>query len=234
MKKFTLIILCLWLQSAFAEIEKAPSATFLPDKKVSEMGIKTYNEHLKTITLSDNESLIAKVNCVGKQLTSHATSIPDGTDWEFVVANDITPNVYSFAGGKVIVNAGLVAVLNDNNMLAAVLANPISAILLKQPNKRLSYIVASLSTKQNTEEQMSALKKYDPAFTLEADNAAYDLLKKSGIDPSAMLKATSLLQSLDIGNDVSFKDIRIKNIEKLLATKGASSIDSNAPQFVCP
>ena len=235
MKKVLFFAFCLWLQSAFADIEKAPSSTWIPDKTVSAMGIKSYKEHLETITLSDNETLISKLSCLGKQLTSNATNIPDGTEWEFVVANDISPNVYSFAGGKIVVNAGLIAVLNDNDMLASTLANQISSILLKQANKRLSFIfVATQFKKQSTEEAMYALKKYDHAFTLEADNTAYELLLKSKINPNAMLRATSLLQSLNIEGDPVLKDARIKNIERLLSKKGSNSIDASSPALNCP
>jgi predicted Zn-dependent protease len=235
MQKLLFFTLFLWLQSAFAVTQTAPSATLIPDKTVSAAGIKSYNEHLKSITLSDNSDLISKLNCVGKQLTNNSINIPDGTEWEFVVANDISPNVYSFAGGKIIVNLGLIEILKDNDMLAAALANPISAILLKQANKRLSFmLVATQFKNQTTEEAMSALKKYDQAFTLEADNTSYDLLLKSNIDPNAMLRATSLIQSLNIEGDPVFKEARIKNIERLLAKKGTSSIDSSSPALTCP
>lgn len=234
MKRFLLFTFCLWINSTYAEMEKTPSATLIPDKTVSAMGIKSYKEHLLTITLSDDQALISKVNCLGKQLTSNATNTPDGTDWEFVVANDISPNVYSFAGGKILVNAGLIAVLNDNEMLAATLANPISAILLKQANKRFSFLfVATQIKKQNTQEAMSELKKYDQAFTIEADNKAYDLLLKSKIDPNAMLKSILLLQSLDIEGDPAFKVTRLKNVERLLAKKVSSSTDSSSPALSC-
>jgi predicted Zn-dependent protease len=232
MNKLLITILFFYIQSAFSEPEKTP--TLISDKKVSDIGIQTYKENLKKITLSDDEILNTRVNCIGKLLTNHATNIPEGTDWEFVVPFDMRPDAYSFAGGKIVVNAGLLLVLDDNDMLAAALANPISGILLRQPNKRISRVfLATQFEKKTIKEALESEEKYNLANAMEADNEAYKLLIKSGFNPEAMLKAVLLLQSLQIKNDADFDNQRVKNIEKLLATKSTSSSPSSA-NLVCP
>ncbi len=235
MKKIIFLLLCFSLQNTFAESEKTPSATLIPDKKISAMGIEAYKEHIKTITLFEDEDLIANVNCISKHLISHTSTAPDGTEWEFSVANGITPEIIGFAGGKVVMNAGLIGILNDNEMLAAVLANQISPIVLKQANRRFSYIfMATQFEKQSPEEALANLKKHNLAFAIEADNATFDLLVKSGINPNAMYKAFSLLNGLKIGSDKNFDDARIKNIERLLKEKGINSSAPATSKLACP
>lgn len=232
MNKLLIITLLCCMQSAFSEPERTP--TLISDKKVSDIGIQTYKDNLKKITLSDDETLNTRVNCIGKQLTKSASNIPEGTDWEFVVAFDMKPNVDSFPGGKTIVNAGLMLVLENNDMLAAALANPISGILLRQPNKRISRVfLATQFDKKTIKEALESEEKYNLANTMEADNEAYKLLIKSGFNPEALLKTVQLLQSLQIKNDVDFDNQRVKNIEKLLETKPTSSNPSSA-NLACP
>lgn len=217
-----------WAQNVYADFN------IIPDKKISEMGIQAYNSHLKTITLSDNETLNAQLKCISAQLTKNVNNIPEGTDWEFVVAYDMRPNIVNFPGGKIVANNGLILILNDNDMLAAALANSISTLLLRQPNKRMSRIFVATQFQKKTMEEASKLEgKYTLSNTLEADKEAYKLLIKSGFNPEGLLKAVKLLQSLEIESDTDFNTQRVKSIEKLLETKPVST-NSNLANSTCP
>lgn len=151
------------------------------------------------------------VNRVGRWL-SLQTSRPD-LPWRFVVVDTDSLGAFAAPGGNVVITAGLMRLMRDENELAGVLAHEITHVvekhhlhaIMKQARLSLARDVVSEYTSTNplvTETLMNAgMNLYssglDQSDELAADKGGTVLAARSGYDALGLLLVLTTLDSID-------------------------------------
>jgi predicted Zn-dependent protease len=160
-----------------------------------------------------NEKLQQYVNLVGTALASNSkrSTIP----YQFAVLDSQVQNAFAVPGGVVFVSRALVAILDDEAELAAVLAHEIGHVSMKHALKStqraqllqgVGTITAAsvggdkgkkLASAVNDMQSVLFDKGLDKEMEFEADLAAMETTYRTGYDPSAMIRVLEKLQKLE-------------------------------------
>ncbi|MCC7120087.1 MAG: M48 family metalloprotease [Gammaproteobacteria bacterium] len=158
------------------------------------------------------------VNQVGRWLTLH-TERPD-LPWHFVVAATDHVGAFATPGGSVIVTAGLMRLMRDENELAGVLAHEISHVVQRHHvvaimNRARARLAADVAT-----ELASQIVAKNPLVTqallgagmslygsgldqgdeYAADRAGMVIAARAGYDPTGLVYLLTTLDSLGVGD----------------------------------
>lgn len=140
-----------------------------------------------------------------------AAGEPDGAI-HFNVLDDTAVNAFAMQGGYVFVARGLLAYLDTEDQLAAVLGHEVGHLVAKHPAKRKSLAFGSgvgafllgfltrSGTIQQTAQMYSAeaISGYGRDQELEADGLGARYVKAAGYDPAAMLEVIRILKDQDL------------------------------------
>ena len=163
-----------------------------------------------------NEPLQQYVNLVGTAVASNSkrATIP----YQFAVLDSPVQNAFAVPGGVIFISRALVAILDNEAELAAVLAHEIGHISAKHALKTIqraqllqgagAITAASIGGDKGKKYAatisglQSALfdKGLDEEMEFEADLAAMESSYRSGYDPSAMIKVLEKLQKLEVSS----------------------------------
>tara|TARA_R110002096_G_scaffold67702_8_gene163927 strand:- start:824 stop:1714 length:891 start_codon:yes stop_codon:yes gene_type:complete len=191
------------------------STTEMPEEQEIALGNDLTARLLGAMRPLDDAAVQAYVNRVGRWITLQ-TSRPD-LPWRFAVVDTDSLGAFATPGGNVVITAGLMRLMRDENELAGVLAHEISHVVDKHHVKaimaqaRLSLArdmaadMASEYVAKNplvTEALMNAgMNLYssglDQADELAADRAGTLLAASSGYDPLGLLFVLSTLDTID-------------------------------------
>jgi predicted Zn-dependent protease len=191
------------------------STTEMPVEQEIALGNDLTARLLGAMRPLDDANVQAYVNRVGRWLTLQ-TSRPD-LPWRFAVVDTDSLGAFAAPGGNVVITAGLMRLMRDENELAGVLAHEIAHVVDKHHVKaimaqaRLSLardLAADLASEyvaKNplvTEALMNAgMQLYssglDQADELAADSAGTLLAAGSGYDPLGLLFVLSTLDTID-------------------------------------
>lgn len=118
----------------------------------------------------------------------------------------IGPNALAFPGGPIVVTDQLVNLLNDDDMVLAVLAHELGHVEARHALQELMIVAGStilaatlFGAEEGISEETLAVFvnvyafQHSQAFELESDQYAIELLRKANIDPSAMHAALGKL-----------------------------------------
>jgi metalloendopeptidase OMA1, mitochondrial len=115
----------------------------LPSSVEAQQGTLAFNQLKSRSRISSNPAANAKVRRVGRKVAA-AVKRPD-IRWEFAVFIDPTPNAFAIPGGKVIINSGLLALVDSDAELAAIVAHEIGHVIARHRSEQQSQsIVAAL------------------------------------------------------------------------------------------
>ena len=165
-------------------------------------------------------SLQSYVSGVGAKLTqvSDAPNLP----YEFVVLNNSMPNAWALPGGKIAINRGLLAYLEDEAQLAAVLAHEIVHAAARHgasqmtrgalTNLGLIAIGAGIEGKTNTQLYDAAsqvgiaawMSKYGREDELESDYYGMEYMVRAGYDPQGAVELQKAFVALNKGSQPDF------------------------------
>lgn len=122
--------------------------SLVPESEMIAMSLTSYSDFLKGNPLSTDNTNIALVQEVGKNISeavikyfadNNLTSRLNGYQWEFnLVKNDTTPNAWCMPGGKVVVYSGILPYTKDKNGLAVVVSHEIAHAVARHGNERMS------------------------------------------------------------------------------------------------
>lgn len=160
-----------------------------------------------------NESLQQYVNLVGTAVAENSkrATIP----YQFAVLDSQVQNAFAVPGGVIFVSRAMVAVLDDESELAAVLAHEIGHVSAKHALKStqraqflagVGTITAASVGGDKGKKFASAIgemqtvlfdKGLDKEMEFEADLAAMETTYRTGYDPSAMIRVLEKLQRLE-------------------------------------
>ena len=158
------------------------------------------------------------VNQVGRWLTLH-TERPD-LPWHFAVVATDHVGAFATPGGRVIITAGLLRLMRDENELAGVLAHEISHVvqrhhvlaIMKRARAQLAADVASELASQYvaknplvTQALLGAgMNLYgsglDQGDEYAADRAGMVIAARAGYDPTGLVYLLTTLDSLGVGD----------------------------------
>ncbi len=169
--------------------------------------------------------------------------------YEFVVLNSSVPNAWALPGGKIAINRGLLAKLEDEAQLASVLGHEIvhaaarHSVQRMQQAQLISLGVAGLGFAVSDSEWAGllmggaalgaqlALAQYGQGDELESDHYGILYMKRAGYDPQAAVELQELFLELSKGRNSSFIDglfathppsaTRVRENQKLVNRIGA-------------
>jgi predicted Zn-dependent protease len=160
-----------------------------------------------------NEALQKYVNLVGNAVAANSkrSTIP----YQFAVLDSPVQNAFAVPGGVIFVSKALVAILDDESELAAVLAHEVGHVSAKHALKstQRAQLISGVGTitaasvggdkgkkLASTIGDMQGLlfdKGLDKEMEYEADLAAMESTYRTGYDPSAMIRVLEKLQKLE-------------------------------------
>jgi len=154
----------------------------------------------------DDEKVQAYVNRIGQRVA--ATSARPDIAYTFTVLDSEDINAFAFPGGYIYINRGLMAYLDNEAELAAVLAHEIghvtarhavrqhSAQAANQTLAQLTYILTRSGDLASASNQYGAslVRGYGREHELEADAEGAAYLHAAGYDPDALLEVIGVLK----------------------------------------
>ena len=170
------------------------------------MGKEAHEELMEQGAAYPNEELQRYVDRIGQHLAANSDR-PD-IAYTFTVVNDDSINAFALPGGYIYMNRGLMAYLDSEEELAAVLAHEVGHVTARHSVRQqtantttnvASQIVGILSQNRDLYQasQMygtSLVRGYGREMELEADGEGAEYLHNSGYDPNALLDVIGVLK----------------------------------------
>lgn len=164
------------------------------------------------------------VNSVGQKLArvSDRPNLP----YEFVVINNGTPNAWAMPGGKIAINRGLLALLEDESQLAAVLGHEVVHAAARHSAQQQTQstllgvgVLATGIALSDKDPQMGALAtgalgigaqawqaRYGRQQELESDKYGIEYMVEAGYDPAGAVELQQTFLKLSEGRQANWLD----------------------------
>ncbi|WP_199611039.1 M48 family metalloprotease [Flocculibacter collagenilyticus] len=171
-----------------------------------EIGKENYEKIIKSMPIYKDEQLQKYIEEIGQQVAAKS----DSPEYEYVFTIIDSPDINAFAlpAGYIFINRGLLAYLNSEAQLAAVLAHEIGHVTarhaVRQDAARKGAGVLSFLSVLTTGSMAmgdvtslwstAAVKGYGRDMELEADQFGAEYLYRTGYDPQAMVQAIGVLK----------------------------------------
>ena len=161
----------------------------------------------------DDAALQRYVNDIGQRLAK--ASHRAGLQYQFLVVDSPQVNAFALPGGYIYITRGILAYLNSEAELAAVLGHEIGHVTARHSVQQLSAATAAnvgASVLQILVPQMrntggdllinmlggALLSGYGREHELEADRLGAEYLARTGYDPQAMIKVVGVLKNQEL------------------------------------
>lgn len=174
------------------------------------LGRKGSAQILEQYDTYNDPALSAYVQRIGEKVAaiSHRT----GLIYRFTVLDSNEVNAFALPGGYIYITRGLLAYLNSEAELAAVLGHELGHVTARHSVRQhstamatglLGAIIAAKSGVQGAEDISNILgtaivRGYGREHELEADRLGAEYLAKSGYNPNAMIKVIKVLKNQEI------------------------------------
>ena len=169
-------------------------------------GTKLYNEFLDTNSIYQEERWQNYVSELGDYLLDHANS-----KWEeiyFFVLDSPEINAFATPDGYIFVNSGLLAFLESEDQLAAVIAHEIGHVIAGHGSRqrmtellgKTAGIVAHIMTGRGEMQQVgnattrALIAGYGREMELEADRIGAEIVARAGYNPNSIIDALHVLK----------------------------------------
>lgn len=177
-------------------------------------GMEVYDAILSRSQPYNNDELQAYVDKVGQRLA--AVSSRPNLNYTFTIIDEPAVNAYAAPGGYVFIDRGLLAYLNAEDQLAAVLAHEIAHITARHAEQKsrasdarkvfsgiasiATYLYTGSSDLANLPNYLGEawIRGYGRKMELEADKIGARYMVRAGYDRNAMLEVIGLLKQQDI------------------------------------
>ena len=184
----------------------------MSESKEIRMGKEAHEELMEKGAAYPDEELQAYVDRIGQHLAENSDR-PD-IAYTFTVINDDSINAFALPGGYIYVNRGLMAYLDSEAELAAVLSHEIGHVTARHSvrqqaaNSTNSFLsqLAWMTTGSSDLAQASnmygtsLLRGYGREHELEADGEGAEYLHNAGYDPNTLLDVIGVLKDQELYN----------------------------------
>ena len=174
------------------------------------LGRELHPQVLKEQVPYDDAKLQAYVRGVGERVA--AASDRNNLIYRFTVLDSPEANAFALPGGYIYINRGLLAYLNSEAELAAVLAHEIGHVTARHAVRRyttatltgvVGAVVASQVGVQGAQDLANIMgtavvRGYGRELELEADRFGAEYLARAGYDPSAMMDVLEILENQEL------------------------------------
>ena len=212
----TLPVLLPWLQTLLAAWLLAGCAAnpvtgksdyvLMSEQQEIALGQRYNREILKEMPAYDDAKLNAMIQSIGDKLAAH--SHRTGLDYRFTVVDSPTVNAFALPGGYIYITRGMLAYLNSEAELAAVLGHEIGHVTARHSVRQHSAqttasvlgTVVSVATGIGGVDDLTDMagtaivRGYGREHELEADRLGAQYMARSGYDPDAMLEVIGILK----------------------------------------
>ncbi len=176
------------------------------------LGKKTHQQVLQQYRVYDNPALQSYVRLIGNKLadSSHRRQL----EYHFTVLDSKEVNAFALPGGYIYITRGLMAYLNSEAELAAVLGHEIGHVTARHSVRQysaqqltgISVLLGSLfipGMEQAGSQLMQTfgaaiLRGYGREHELEADKLGAEYLARTNYDPEAMLDVIGVLKDQEV------------------------------------
>lgn len=170
-----------------------------------------YNQQiLKEMPAYNDPELAAYVDTVGQRIARHSHR-PD-LDYHFTVIDSDTVNAFALPGGYIYVTRGIMAYLNSEAELAAVLGHEIGHVTARHSVRQQSAatvsgvagaVLGAATGIPGSQDLFNTLGKamlsgYGRDHELESDRLGAEYLARTGYDPQAMLEVIGVLKNQEL------------------------------------
>ncbi|MGR9100752.1 MAG: M48 family metallopeptidase [Gammaproteobacteria bacterium] len=182
---------------------------FMPEDQLDAMGLQAFENLKSEKAVSTDPKVNAYVQCIAGAITREV-----GGNWEVVVFKDPSLNAFALPGKKIGVHTGMVELVDNQHMLAAVIGHEVAHVLSRHSNERMSQefaVQSGLSLIQAVSAPQTALGKtaigllgvgaqygvilpYSRLHESEADVLGLELMARAGFDPT---QSIPLWQKMD-------------------------------------
>ena len=181
--------------------------TMVSEKGEIEQGRKAHEQVINFYGVYEDQALQDYVNEVGQRL-ARASHRPD-LEWHFTVVDADDINAFALPGGYIYITRGIMAYLNSEAELAAVLGHEIGHVTARhqvrqQTQQTLTGILgagAAIFTGNRAVADLAniggqaLLSGYGRDMELEADRLGAEYLGKTGYNPQAMIEVIGVLKN---------------------------------------
>ncbi len=178
----------------------------MSESREIEMGREAHEELMEQGAAYEDEQLAAYVDRIGQELAAKSDR-PDIV-YTFTVVNDDSINAFALPGGYIYVNRGLMAYLDSEPELAAVISHEIGHVTARHSVRQqtasttsnvASQVVGILTQNRDLYQasQMygtSLIRGYGREMELEADGEGAQYLHNAGYDPNSLLDVIGVLK----------------------------------------
>lgn len=204
-------MLATWLQAGLLGLValNGSSAWAMSEKKEIELGQKEHQKVVAQFGIYKDAELATYVDRIGQKIAKES-SRPE-LEYTFTVIDDEMVNAMALPGGYIYISRGLLAHMNTESELAAVIGHEIAHVTekhaIRNMNRAKGYqamsMLAAILTQQGAVLELGELgsavllKGHGREFELEADRVGARFMAKAGYAPDAMLKTIDILKSND-------------------------------------
>lgn len=214
------IALCFSLLSACATnpVTGRQDIVLMSEHQEIAIGKKMHDELVAKGSVYKDTKLQKYISDIGNKLegNSHRNDL----DYTFTVVDSDDINAYALPGGYIYINRGLLAYLNNETQLAAVLAHEIGHVTARhavrqQTASAASGILAAIAyvgtgSKDLAEASNMAgtalVRGYGREHELEADRLGAEYLHNSGYDPDGLIDVITILKNQEQYNRLKAKE----------------------------
>jgi predicted Zn-dependent protease len=178
----------------------------MSESREIEIGREEHEKLMKAGAAYQDEELQAYVTQVGQRLAD-ASDRPD-IEYTFTVIDDPNINAFALPGGFIYINRGLMAYLDNEEELAAVLGHEIGHVTARhavrqqtasKTNEGLATVVGVFTQNADLYQASrmygtSIVRGYGREMELEADGEGAEYLHNAGYDPNALLDVIGVLK----------------------------------------
>ncbi|TVS17969.1 MAG: peptidase M48 [Gammaproteobacteria bacterium] len=175
------------------------------------LGERMHKELLEAGMIYDDEALSAYVEEVGQRLAA-VSQDHRRMEYHFFVLDDAAVNALAFPGGYIYISRGLLAYLENESQLAAVLGHEVGHVSARHVARQrragrtssILSVMAGILTGSGAIYQMGQaygqmlISGYGREMELEADALGAEYLARAGYDPNAMLQVLQVLKDQEL------------------------------------
>ena len=190
-----------------------PNLVLLSESQEIAIGQREDPSVRKQYGVYDNASLQQYVNAVGQKLAK--TSHRPGIAYQFLVVDSPEINAFALPGGYIYITRGILAYLNSEAELAAVLGHEIGHVTARHSVQQLTAVTAAnvgasllqifvpetrnvLGDNAINLLGSALLSGYGREHELEADRLGAEYLARSGYDSQAMVRVVAVLKNQEV------------------------------------
>lgn len=182
----------------------------MSEEKEKSLGRELHQKILRQKGAYDDPELQAYVQRIGSSLAS--VSHRQNLDYQFTVIDSPQVNAFALPGGYIYIERGLLAYLNSEAELAAVLGHELGHVTARHSVRQhsastttqvLASVVAATTGVYGAQDvaniaSTALVRGYGREHELEADRLGAQYLARAGYDPAAMLKVIRVLKDQEV------------------------------------